>query len=113
MSIDLPSPPRDGLYWATPPALYYRAVWPVHRETGQLCQYTEKPAIWPVLISLNGFFHWGKNAIYLIDFYCDLLRFFCDYFLGNQIRHQEKTEEHFNDLLPSILSFLGTVESSK
>ena len=21
---------RDGLYWATPPALYYQAVWPIH-----------------------------------------------------------------------------------
>jgi len=85
-----------------------------------------------VLIRLNRFFIWGKIAIDLIDllrfiaiycvslrfiaFLCDLLRFFaifCDFFLGNQIRHWEKIEEDCRDLLLSMVSLLGTVESSK
>ena len=58
------------------------------------------------------FFIWGKIAIDLINF----LRFiaiFCDFFLGNQIGHREKTEEDCKDLLSSMVSLLGTVESSK
>ena len=39
----------------------------------------------------------------------EILRFF----LGNQIRHREKTEEDSKDLLPSVVSLSGTVESSK
>jgi len=38
---------------------------------------------------------------------------FCDFFLGNQIRYRGKTEEDCKDLLPSMISLLGTVESSK
>ena len=72
-----------------------------------------------VLIRLNRSFHLGKNrnrSNRFIAIYCDLLRFiaiFCDFFLGNQIRHREKTEEDCKALLPSIVSLLGTVESSK
>jgi len=61
-------------------------------------------------------FHFGKNCnrsnrflLRFIAIYCDL----CDFFLGNQIRHREKTEEDCKDLLPSMVSLLGTVESSK
>jgi len=57
-------------------------------------------------------FHLEKIAIDRID----LLRFiaiFCDFFLGNQIRHRGKTEEDCKALLPSMVSLLGTVESSK
>ena len=62
-----------------------------------------------ILIRLNRFFHWGKNrnrSNRFIAIFCDLLRFiaiycdflrFCDFFLGNQIRHQEKTEEDCKD----------------
>jgi len=71
-----------------------------------------------VLILLNRFFNLGKNrnrsnrffAIFLrfIAIYCDLLRFvaiYCDFFLGNQIRHREKTEEDCKNLLPSWFPF--------
>ena len=64
-------------------------------------------------------FSLGKNrnrSNRFFAIYCDLLRFiaiYCDFFLGNQIRHQEKTEEDCKDLLPSMDSFLGTVESSE
>jgi len=47
-----------------------------------------------------------KIAINLIEF----LRFFaifCDFFLDNQIRHCEKTEEDCKDLIPSMVSLLG------
>ena len=75
-----------------------------------------------LLIRLNRFFHLGKNrnrSNRFFAIFCDLLRFiaiYCDvlrFFLENQIRRQEKTEEDSTDLLPSIVSFLGTVESSK
>ena len=62
-----------------------------------------------------GFCIQEKIAIELID----LLRFiaiydnFLRFFLGNQIRHREKTEQDCKDLLPSMVSLLGTVESSK
>ena len=58
-------------------------------------------ADWSVWID---FFIWKKIAIVLID----LLRFiaiYCDFFLENQIRHREKTEEDCKDLLPSWFPF--------
>jgi len=58
---------------------------------------------WSVQID---FFIWEKIAI-------DFFAIFCDFFLGNQIRHWEKTEEDCKDLLTSVVSLLGTVESSK
>jgi len=67
----------------------------------------------PVLIRLNRFFYLGKNRNRSNRFcaiYCDLLRFFaiyCDFFLGNQIRRHEKTEEDCKDLVPSMVSLLG------
>ena len=71
---------------------------------------------------LNRFFHLGKNrnrSNRFFAIYCDLLRFiaiFCDFlrfFLRNQIRHREKNGKDLKDLLPSMGSLLGTVESSK
>jgi len=55
---------------------------------------------------LNRFFHLGKNRN-------RFLAIFGDFFLGNQIRHQGNTEEDCKDLLPSMVSLLGTVEISK
>ena len=58
-----------------------------------------RKSIFKLLIRLNRFFHLGKNrngSNRFIAIYCDLLRFianFCDFFLGNQIRNREKTEE--------------------
>ena len=75
--------------------------------------------LWWLLIRLNWFFHWGKNrnrSNRFFAIYCDLLRFFaifCDFLLLNQIKHRETTGENFLDLLPSMVSLLGTVESSK
>ena len=74
-----------------------------------------------VLIRLNRFFHLGKNSNRsnrFIAIYCDLfaifsLKIFSMIFLENHIRHREKTEEDCKTLLPSMVSLLGTVESSK
>jgi len=71
-----------------------------------------------VLIRLNRCFHFGKyrNRSDRYANYRDLVRIFaifCDFFLRNQIRHWEKTKEECRDLLPSMVSLLGTVESSK
>jgi len=63
----------------------------------------------PLLICLNRFFHLRKNRNQSNQFFA----IFCDFFLGNQIRHREKTEEDCKDLLPSMGSLLGTVEGSK
>jgi len=65
-----------------------------------------------VLMSSNQFFIQGKIAIDLIDFF-PFIAILCDFFLGNQSRHREKTEEDCKDLLPSMVSLVGTVESSK
>ena len=54
-------------------------------------------------------FHLGKNRNGSNRFFAIFLQFF----LGNQIRHREKTEEDCKDLLPSMPYLLGTVESSK
>ena len=62
-----------------------------------------------LLIRLNRFFHLGKNRNGSNRFFA----IFCDLFLGNQIRHREKTEEDCRDLLTSMAYLLGTVESSK
>ena len=50
------------------------------------------------------FFIWEKIAMDLIDFW-RFFAIFCDFFLGNQIRHREKTEEDCKDLLPSLFPF--------
>jgi len=62
----------------------------------------EKPRAPWVLILLNKFFIWRKMAVDLIDFlrFIAILRFlaiFCDFFLGNQISHREKSEEDCKD----------------
>ena len=72
-----------------------------------------------VLIRLNQFFHLRKNrnqSNRIFAIFCDFWRFFaifCDFLLGNQIKHPETTGEDLLDLLPSMVSLLGTVESSK
>jgi len=62
-----------------------------------------------VLIRLNQFFHLRKNRNQSNRFFA----IFCDLLLGNQIKHPETTGEDLLDLLPSMVSLLGTVESSK
>jgi len=65
----------------------------------------KRPANKPVGIDpFKSIFSFEKIAINLIDF----LRFiaiYYDFFLGNQIRHREKTEEDCKDLLPSLFPF--------
>ena len=74
-------------------------------------------------IDPNRFFHLGKNRNRSNRFIAMYLRFFAilQFFLGNHIRHREKTEEDCKDeqtkrstaFNGSMVSILGTVESSK
>jgi len=77
-----------------------------HPPLKEQCHHQHRLSRFSVLIRLNRLFHLGKNrnrSNRFIAIYCDLLRFiaiYCDFFLGNQIRRREKTEENCKDLLP-------------